>query len=167
MVHCMVRTADRTACVWRGSEVPTARQGVKVLGTPLGHRDFVRTHLEGTTADHRRRFVDISAPSHKSAERDGVALRRWAWLWAFQVGGRWSEETRGLLNALAAFPRRMRWTKTTSCAGLLTVLLFDSWWHFTLFRLKKAKEKRKLEAGGVPKPFSLWSPFSPVHTTAQ
>ena len=34
-------------------EVPTARQGMKVLGTPLGHRDFVRTHLEGTTADHQ------------------------------------------------------------------------------------------------------------------
>ena len=24
---------------------------MKVLGTPLGHRDFVKTHLEGTTAD--------------------------------------------------------------------------------------------------------------------
>ena len=33
------------ARVWRGSEVPTAQQGIKVLGTPLGHPDFVRQHL--------------------------------------------------------------------------------------------------------------------------
>ena len=32
-------TRDR---VWRGSEVPTTKQGIKVLGTPLGHEDFVR-----------------------------------------------------------------------------------------------------------------------------
>ena len=36
----MARIADPTACVWRGSEVPTARQGMKVLGTPFGHRDL-------------------------------------------------------------------------------------------------------------------------------
>ena len=49
----MARIADPTTCVWRGSEVTTARQGMKVLGTPLGHQDLVRPHLEGTTADHQ------------------------------------------------------------------------------------------------------------------
>ena len=33
---------DPTALVWRGSEVSTFQQGMKVLGTPLGHPDFVR-----------------------------------------------------------------------------------------------------------------------------
>ena len=43
-------TRDR---VWRGSEVPTTKQGNKVLGTPLGHEDFVREHLERTREKHR------------------------------------------------------------------------------------------------------------------
>ena len=43
-------TRDR---VWRGSEVPTTKQGIKVLGTPLGHEDFVREHLERTREKHR------------------------------------------------------------------------------------------------------------------
>ena len=38
----------RNARVWRGSEVPTTEQGIKVLGTPLGHEDFVNQHLERT-----------------------------------------------------------------------------------------------------------------------
>ena len=33
--------------------MPTVRQGIKVLGTPLGHRDFVRNHLERTSVDHQ------------------------------------------------------------------------------------------------------------------
>ena len=28
--------------VWRGLEVPTAQEVIKLLGTPLGHPDFVR-----------------------------------------------------------------------------------------------------------------------------
>ena len=49
----MARIEDPTACVWRGSQVPTVLQGMKVLGTPLGHGNFVRNHLERTTADHQ------------------------------------------------------------------------------------------------------------------
>ena len=46
--------SDPTAVVWRGSEeLPTHRRGMKVLGTPLGHTDFVRAHLEKTTRDHQ------------------------------------------------------------------------------------------------------------------
>ena len=43
-----------TAIVWRGdSELLTHQQGVKVLGTPLGHPDFVQRFLEGKIAEHR------------------------------------------------------------------------------------------------------------------
>ena len=43
--------ADPTAVVWRGSdELPSHKRGMKVLGTPLGHADFIRDHLEKTAA---------------------------------------------------------------------------------------------------------------------
>ena len=42
------------ARVWRGSEVPTSQQGIKVLGTPLGHPDFIRQHLSDVSAEHER-----------------------------------------------------------------------------------------------------------------
>ena len=45
---------DPDARVWRGSEVPTTEQGIKVLGTPLGHEDFVNQHLERTRQKHRK-----------------------------------------------------------------------------------------------------------------
>ena len=32
--------------VWRGSQVPTDEKGIKVLGTPLGHADFVSRQLQ-------------------------------------------------------------------------------------------------------------------------
>ena len=35
------------AQVWRGSMLPTDRQGVRVLGTPLGHPHYVARHLQG------------------------------------------------------------------------------------------------------------------------
>ena len=40
------------ARVWRGSLLPTDRQGIKVLGTPLGHPDFVARHLQAVVAEH-------------------------------------------------------------------------------------------------------------------
>ena len=40
------------AVVWRGSGIPTEQQGIKVLGTPLGHDDFVAQHLRTVTRDH-------------------------------------------------------------------------------------------------------------------
>ena len=39
--------------VWRGSQVPTADQGMKVLGTPLGHEDYVARHLESLAEEQR------------------------------------------------------------------------------------------------------------------
>ena len=51
----MARTADPsvTTSVWRGSDVPVSQQGMKVLGTPLGHPAFVRAHLERTSGEHQ------------------------------------------------------------------------------------------------------------------
>ena len=34
--------------IWRGSALPTENQGIKVLGSLLGHDDFVHAHLERT-----------------------------------------------------------------------------------------------------------------------
>ena len=44
---------DPTARVWTGSGVPTQNQGIKVLGCPLGHEDFVTTQLEAIGRKHR------------------------------------------------------------------------------------------------------------------
>ena len=38
----MARDTDRSARVWRGSEIPEDQQGMKILGTPLGNPEFVR-----------------------------------------------------------------------------------------------------------------------------
>ena len=43
---------DPNARVWRG-EGPSAEQGIRVLGIPVGHVDFVEAQLRGTTEKHR------------------------------------------------------------------------------------------------------------------
>ena len=47
----IAETYDPTAV--RGSELPTHGQGLKVLGTPLGHHDFVKTSLEMKNIGHQ------------------------------------------------------------------------------------------------------------------
>ena len=42
-----------SARVWRGSMVPIDRQGIKLLGTQLGHPDFVARHLQSVVQEHR------------------------------------------------------------------------------------------------------------------
>ena len=42
----VARALNPEAKVWRGSELPTHKQGIKVLGTPLGHPDYVAAQLE-------------------------------------------------------------------------------------------------------------------------
>ena len=46
------RAIDPSAIVWRGSEVPCHQQGLKVLGTQLGHLEHVRQFLEMVTTKH-------------------------------------------------------------------------------------------------------------------
>ena len=41
----VARGLNPEAKVWRGSELPTHKQGMKVLGTPLGHPDYVAAQL--------------------------------------------------------------------------------------------------------------------------
>ena len=54
----IARVSDPTAHVWRGSGVATERQAIKILGTPVGHPDFVRSHL-----------VDLIEEQHVLLER--------------------------------------------------------------------------------------------------
>ena len=54
----IARVSDPTARVWRGSGVATERHGIKILGTPVGHPDFVRSHL-----------VDLVEEQHVLLER--------------------------------------------------------------------------------------------------
>ena len=42
----VARGLNPEANVWRGSELPTHKQGIKVLGTPVGHPDYVAAQLE-------------------------------------------------------------------------------------------------------------------------
>ena len=42
----IARIQHPSAVVWRGSDIPTVDQGIKVLGTPLGHPDYVTRHLQ-------------------------------------------------------------------------------------------------------------------------
>ena len=50
----IAQASDPNAQVWRGSELPPTMQGMKVLGTPLGHPDYVATYLEGMRRKHAR-----------------------------------------------------------------------------------------------------------------
>ena len=42
----VAQAADPEAKVWKGSEVPPNQQGLKILGAPFGHREFVVAQLE-------------------------------------------------------------------------------------------------------------------------
>ena len=42
-----IAQASDTNAQLRGSELPPTMQGMKVLGAPLGHLDYVATYLEG------------------------------------------------------------------------------------------------------------------------
>ena len=49
----VVQVVRPEARVWRGSMLPTDRQGVKVLGTPLGHPHYVARPLQGIVEEHQ------------------------------------------------------------------------------------------------------------------
>ena len=54
--------------VWRGSGVVPAEQGIRILGTPLGHEEYVRHHLDRTIQDHHELLQRIpSVPDVQSA----------------------------------------------------------------------------------------------------
>ena len=46
--------SDRRAVVWRGAEeLPIYQRGMKVLGTPLGHSEYIRAQLEMLSVEHQ------------------------------------------------------------------------------------------------------------------
>ena len=47
------QAVNPSARLWRGSMVPIDRQGIKLLGTPLGHPDYVARHLLSVVEEHR------------------------------------------------------------------------------------------------------------------
>ena len=49
------------ARVWFGSQVPTRHQGIKVLGCPLGHDDFIAAELHVLGAKHQILLQSIPA----------------------------------------------------------------------------------------------------------
>ena len=49
----IARFQNPRAVVWRGSGIPSDQQGMKVLGTPLGHVDFVTQRLQSVTEEQR------------------------------------------------------------------------------------------------------------------
>ena len=49
----IARVEHPRATLWTGSDIPSHQQGVKILGTPLGHSDFVATHLQRVLAEHQ------------------------------------------------------------------------------------------------------------------
>ena len=81
----MARETDRTARVWRGSEVPEDEQGMKVLGTPLGHPQYVRRFLSPFSEKHKvllrrtPRLDDVKSVwlllAHCAAARANYSLR--------------------------------------------------------------------------------------------
>ena len=49
----MASKEDPEAVVWRGdTSLPTLRQGLLILGTPVGHDDFVKEHLRSRREKH-------------------------------------------------------------------------------------------------------------------
>ena len=80
----MARETDRTARVWRRSEVPEDEQGMKVLGTPLEHPQYVRRFLSQLSEKHKvllrriPRLDDVSVWflfAHCAAARANYSLR--------------------------------------------------------------------------------------------
>ena len=54
------RAVDPTAKVWRGSHEDRAEsQGIIVLGTPVGHQEFVKQELLKTVAEHSKLLLKI------------------------------------------------------------------------------------------------------------
>ena len=49
----IAEASDPSARVWRGADISTHRQGIRVLGAPAGHPDFIRAQLEMTQAEHQ------------------------------------------------------------------------------------------------------------------
>ena len=53
VMEAVARIHDPKATVWRGDvSLPTVEQGVRILGTPLGHPEYVRAQLASLSVVH-------------------------------------------------------------------------------------------------------------------
>ena len=56
----VAREVDEEAVVWRGdATLPFEQQGIRVLGTPVGHPDYIRHFLQKKSDAHSRLFERI------------------------------------------------------------------------------------------------------------
>ena len=105
-------SGDRES-VWKGSGLPTELQGIKVMGTPLGHPDFVAAHLDRVLSDHRTLLeriqlcrtssvrglcsftVHVAGPTTKSelSDRHSRRLLPWGDACARFSGCLWTQES--------------------------------------------------------------------------
>ena len=54
MLTVAARRSDPSAVVWKGDpSLPVSEQGLRILGTPLGHPEYVHDQLRRASADHR------------------------------------------------------------------------------------------------------------------
>ena len=53
LLERIAQQSDPEARVWRGSELPLHQQRVTILGTPLGHPDFISAQLQQKIQDHK------------------------------------------------------------------------------------------------------------------
>ena len=85
----IARVQNPQAVVWRGSDIPSHQQGITVLGTPLGHVDFIAQHFRnvtgatvfvGTNSHGARRAISVFvAPPLCSCTRQLPAPFRAPW----------------------------------------------------------------------------------------
>ena len=53
VLECIARSEDPRAVVWRGSGLDSREQGIKILGIPVGHHDFITAFLERKATEHQ------------------------------------------------------------------------------------------------------------------
>ena len=67
--------SDPRAVVWRSAEeLPMHQRGMKVLGTPLGHTEFIKAQLEMLTAEFQTLLVSARANYVASGAFDSTAI---------------------------------------------------------------------------------------------
>ena len=71
----VVAERDPTSTAWRG-DGPTQTQGIRVLGTPLGHDDFVRSFFQRTAEKHATLLERI--PTVSDVQSPWALLLHWA-----------------------------------------------------------------------------------------
>ena len=76
LLERIARVENPRATVWKGGGVPTDQQGIKVLGTPLGHDDFVASHLQEVVQDQQGLLRKIPMVKDLQCVVDLAALRR-------------------------------------------------------------------------------------------